>query len=169
MRTRIAAILLAGVAILALGVRATPSSATTATTTYWTITPAGITNELPASLFTLTDTLTGGTVDCPSGEPQIYWPHHGPWPGPLLGTVTQYSFGTCTDQLGQSLTLTEGGPSWDVNLNSYDAATGVTTGTITGINVSVSGSGCSAIIDGTSPDAYNGHVADTFTNGTNTM
>jgi hypothetical protein len=169
MRTRMAAILLAGVAILAFGVRVTPSSATTATTIYWTVTPAGTTVGIPASMFTLTDTLTGGTVDCPSGEPVVYWPHHGPWPGPLLGNVTQYSFGTCTDQLGQSLNLTEGGPSWDVNLNSYDAATGVTTGTVTGINISVAGSGCSATIDGTSPGADNGQVTDTFTNSTNTL
>src|ERR1700722_15943371 len=85
MRTRIAAILLA-VAILAFGVRAPPSSAPTATTTYWTITPAGTTLGIPASMFTLTDTLTGGTVDCPSGEPVITGPTTDPGPDLSWGT-----------------------------------------------------------------------------------
>jgi hypothetical protein len=112
----------------------------------------------------MTDGATGGVVDCPDYVPPYVFnfPHH--WPP--LGSVTEISFGNCTDSLGQTLTLTAGGLPWGLNAVSYNSGTGVTTGTVTGIDISVSGSGCSATIDGTSAGADNGQVADTYTNGT---
>jgi hypothetical protein len=55
---------------------------------------------------------------------------------------------------------------WYLNAISYNAATGVTSGTLSGIDVSVSGSDCNAEVDGTAAGADNGTVKWTYSNST---
>lgn len=162
MHARLAAICLTGTAVLALIASAASSSATPATTT-WTVTPGGVTTGT-TSAFTLTDAGTGGSVSCPD---DIVWNphHHGPNP---YGSVTQLSLGSCTGA-GQALTVTAGALPWEVNGTSYNPARGETSGNITGIHATVSGTACQATVDGTTAGADNGQVTYIYTNSTDQM
>ena len=66
-------------------------------------------------------------------------------------------------------TLTASHLPWRLNAVSFDSATGVTTGTITGIHAAFSGLGCSGVADGTGPAKNNGKVAVTYTNSTGVL
>jgi hypothetical protein len=59
--------------------------------------------------------------------------------------------------------------SWTVKPGSVNSATGTTTGTLTGIHASMSGAGCTAVVDGTGATAHNGTVTITYTNSTHTL
>ncbi len=59
--------------------------------------------------------------------------------------------------------------AWKLNASSYNKATGVTTGTITGIHIAVKNSICSAVVDGTSGTAHNGMVSVTYSNKTRAL
>jgi hypothetical protein len=161
MRIRLAAILLAGTASLALIASATSSSAITTQTTTWTVTPGGSATGV-TSLLTLTDSVTGSDISCPDDVP-YYLHHHGPNP---YGTIEGVDLGTCTGPLELSFTIEAAALPWDLNGTSYNPGTGVTTGTVTGIHLTVSGSSCNFSVDGTSAGADNGQVADTYTNST---
>jgi hypothetical protein len=163
MRTRLAAILLAGAAALAFTGSAVSSSATTTTTT-WTVTPGGNATGM-ANEITLTDATSGSTVSCPDYD-YPYFHHHGPNP---YGTINSFSLGTCTGPLGLTLILTPSALPWDLNGTSYNPTTGVTAGTVTGIHATLSGSSCSLTIDGTSSGADNGEITDSFSNSTNQL
>jgi hypothetical protein len=83
------------------------------------------------------------------------------------GTVTATSASGCS-VLGFTITITPGHLPWHLNLVSYNAAKGVTTGTLTGIhiNFAVPKIGCTAVVDGTKATAGNGSVVVTYTNKT---
>jgi hypothetical protein len=165
MRARLAAILLTGTAALALMGSAATSSATTTTTTTWTVTPGGTVTG--SARFAVTDATTGSAFSCPDDIDGNY-PFHRPGPNPY-GYITGLSLGGCTGPLGLTFVLTANALPWAQNGTSYNPGTGVTTGTITGIHATLSGSSCSAVVDGTSPGADNGQVTDTYTNGTAKM
>jgi hypothetical protein len=55
---------------------------------------------------------------------------------------------------------------WQVNLSAYDAATGVVRGTVSHIQLTLSGHGCKAVIDGTRATASNGRVRFQYTDST---
>jgi hypothetical protein len=86
-------------------------------------------------------------------------------------TLTDTSTGnklTCTSSKATGTVKTGTGP-WKLNAVSYNSGTGATTGTITGIHAALTGSGCSAIVDGTSATANNGMVKGTYTNSTHKL
>jgi hypothetical protein len=85
-------------------------------------------------------------------------------PGGSLGSITQAGFSNCTGSLSMAFTVTAGGLPWSLNGASYTS--GVTQGSITGIHLALSGSDCSATVDGTSGTADNGTVKITYTNST---
>ncbi len=162
MRARIATALLTGVAFLTLIAGATSSSATPTATAEWTVTPGG--NAVgTTSAFTLADLNTGNTIRCPDSFPVHLRPH---WPNPY-GTVTGLALSSCTSSLGLTFTLTANALPWNLNGTSFSA--GVTTGTINGIDLTLSSSLCHAVVDGTSAGADNGQVTNTFTNSTDKM
>jgi hypothetical protein len=66
-------------------------------------------------------------------------------------------FNECSGPFGLSFEVTQVG-DWALNGGSYDAATGVTTGTIDGITADIVGPGCNATVTG--------FVNVTYTNGT---
>ena len=87
--------------------------------------------------------------------------------GAGIGSFTSQTFATCR-AIDGAFTLTAGHLPWHLNAVSFKSATGVTTGTITGVHVLLSNSTipCSAIIDGTSATADNGKVKVTYRNST---
>ncbi|HEY1916778.1 MAG TPA: hypothetical protein VGH27_14495 [Streptosporangiaceae bacterium] len=65
------------------------------------------------------------------------------------------------------LTVVANGLPWKLKATSYDVGAGVTTGTITGIDLTINGAlVCSAVLDGTAAGADNGGIRFTYTNST---
>jgi hypothetical protein len=76
-----------------------------------------------------------------------------------IGSITAMSFS------GGCHTLTASRLPWRVNAISYTAASGATTGTITGIHLVFTDPGfCEFVVDGTGATAGNGRVRFTYTN-----
>jgi hypothetical protein len=93
------------------------------------------------------------------------------------GSLTSAGFGQCTLPHGLPLKVTLAGFPWHVNLQSYNAAKGITTGTLTGMHlgirtaVSVGGITftCSALADGTGADTHTGSLAADYSNRTGVL
>jgi hypothetical protein len=85
--------------------------------------------------------------------------------GAGLGTIKTAAFTGCTIATVAITVATHGLP-WKLNATSYNAGTGVTTGTITGIDLVATAPGCSATLDGTAAGANNGKTKITYTNST---
>src|SRR5262249_40219080 len=66
-------------------------------------------------------------------------------------------------------TLTATDLPWHVNLTSYNATTGVATGNLSHAQLKLAGSGCRAVIDGTSGTASDGIIRFTYTTSTATL
>ena len=91
--------------------------------------------------------------------------------------MTSAGFGQCTLPDGLPLKVTLAGFPWHVNLQSYDAASGITTGTLTGVHLGISTARrvgsvsltCSALADGTGADAHDGSLAATYSSKTGVL
>jgi hypothetical protein len=163
MHKRISALVLSGAAVaLTLGLSVTSASATTAKT--WTVTPGGnITGT--SGTTTLKDTTTGNSLTCKSSSTSATLKSGSGLSGTGLGSVTALSFKTCTGPLSLTFTVSVGNLPYVLSATKYKS--GVTTGTISGIHATLSGSDCSAVVDGaTSGTADNGKVTVTYTNST---
>jgi len=165
MRKLIGTGLVATAVALTVGLGATSSVATTATT--WTVQPGGsITGK--ASHPTLKDTATGTVVTCQkmttSGSAKSGSGLTNP-----LGRVTSVTFTTCTGPAGVALTVTASASKthpWPLDALTYSS--GVTHGQLHGIMGSLSGAGCTATVAGpiaTTP----GTVSGTYTNSTHVL
>lgn len=137
--------------------------------TTWTVSPGGaFTASLaPGTTATLTDTTTNNSITCSVGTAGGSLRSGSGLSGTGIGTITSGSFGSsanrCSGPLGSSWTVTlTSGTTWQVNAVSFDAASGVTNGMITGVDTTISGSSffgsCSARATGT--------VSGTYTNST---
>jgi hypothetical protein len=173
MRTPLAAVLFAATAILAGGLSATSSFASTSQP--WTITPGGPTTAT-ATVVTLADPATGGALSCADGDAHpndaddewavgfsssgqpIYNPH-------ALGPVDQMTYAPCVSPAGAPATLTGDSLPWQLHGGSYTPASGVTRGTIKNVKLTLDGDGCSAIIQSPSQTTP-GTVRYTYTNST---
>jgi hypothetical protein len=165
MRTRLAMFLLPPVAAaLAIGLSA--ASAVAATT--WTVKPGSVINAKSGTTI-LKDTTTGTTLTCTSSAANTTLRSGSGLPGTAIGSVTAISFTGCTGPLHLAFTVTASALPWHINAASFNSATGTTTGTLTGIHASMSGAGCTAVVDGTSATAHNGTVTITYTNSTHTL
>jgi hypothetical protein len=89
--------------------------------------------------------------------------------GAGIGSITSATFSNCVWVLSYTFTLTSSGLPWQLNVRQYDPSTGVTTGTITGIHITIAGSDCGAVVDGTGANADNGQVDVTYTNSTHKL
>ncbi|GEM_PF-1004504 len=126
----------------------------------WTVTPGGsFTAKSGPAIFT--DTVSGAVINCVSANMTGSLKSGSGLPGKGLGTVKSLTFVTCT-LAGASVSMSSGPVAWLLNAVSYKL--GVMHGTITGIHFAITGSGCSAVVDGTGATARNGHVKITFTN-----
>jgi hypothetical protein len=83
--------------------------------------------------------------------------------GAGVGSITSAALTGCS--LGKvPVKVAVHGLPWSLDATGYTAATGVVTGTISGIDLVAAGSGCSATLDGTAADAGNGLAAISYTN-----
>ncbi len=89
--------------------------------------------------------------------------------GSHIGSVASISFNSCAGPLGITFTVTSSRLPWHLNTVSFNSSTGVTTGTTSRIHAVLSGSTCTATVDGTSPTKNNGKVAVTYTNSTGVL
>ena len=88
-------------------------------------------------------------------------------PGAKIASITAWSFGPC-DFGGQQFYTVENDSAlfpYPLNAESYDAASGETTATVTGIAGDMMGTGCSLTIGGTT-DMTTGQVETVYTNST---
>jgi hypothetical protein len=165
MLKRISAITVAGGAAIALLSAATPSFATTATT--YTVTPGGaVTGK--ATKPTLKDTKSGTVLTCTSSATSATLKKGSGLSGSGIGSITKLSFTSCTGPLSFSFTVALSKLPYKLNVTGATSSAGVTKGTITGIAATVSGSGCSMTVGGTTATAT-GTVDGTYTNSTGVL
>jgi len=161
MRKHLTAVLLSsGAAALALGIGATAAMATTAAT--WTLTPGGAVNGA-AGVTKLLDTTTHQTLTCKSSATKATLKHGSGQTNPI-GSITSVTFSSCTGPGGLAFTVATSASTttpWHLTGNTFSG--GVTHGKITGIKASLSGSGCSATVAGTTATST-GTVTGTYTN-----
>ena len=119
------------------------------------------------------DTTAGQTAPCYRSTVQLRLKAGKKLAGSDVGSVTSAGFGECSLPGGTPLKVTLAGFPWHVNLRSYHAAKGITTGTLTGLHIGISisflGFKCSALADGTGADAHTGSLAATYSNKTGVL
>ena len=164
-----AALLIAATAILAASTAVTPSSANTATT--WTVAPGG--NAVAKSgVIRLTDTKTKKAGVCASSTVDGNLKAGTGLPGTGIGSVTAATFRTCTGPAKVPFTVKASDLPWTISFASYDPATGVVRGTVSGIRVVITATAettCSAVVNGTAGSTADGVIGATYTDGTGTL
>jgi hypothetical protein len=131
------------VAVLALG--AAPALAST-----WTVTHGGTAIRFSGKLV-IQDVTTGESVTCPTSAAALALLNGTGLSGTNIGTLSSVAFGGCSGLLGFSVSVTVTG-TWDLNAGSYSG--GVTTGTITNVDLTISSTVCEATIMGTADFSY---------------
>jgi hypothetical protein len=149
-------------AVVAASLAAAPALAATT----WTIQPGGSITAMSSGRFTFIDHTTGTATACLSATVSGTLKHGSGLPGSRVGSLSAVSIGRCSGAGGPQYTLQPTDLPWHVNLSSYDAATGVVTGTVSHLQITLSGNGCTAVIDGTSGTASDGRVRFTYTDST---
>jgi hypothetical protein len=136
----------------------------------WTISKGGLAVAV-AQTITVNDTTVKLSISCYLSTMKLDLKSGKKLPGSDAGTMSAAVFGECTLPKGLPLKVAVAGLPWHVNLRSYDAADGVTSGTLTGMHVglSVPEIGCTALGDGTAADAHDGSLAATYSNKTGTL
>lgn len=131
----------------------------------WTGSPGGVI-KAKSTKITLQDTSTGTSLNCKSSVASGTLQAGSGLSGTGIGSVTALNFSNCTGPAGLTFNMTASASDsnpWPLNANSYKATTGVTTGTITTVDATVTGSGCTATVVG--PDTTSpGQVQATYTN-----
>ena len=157
---KVSSVLLIGATALLLG--ATTASADPITPGTWSVSPGGVINAT-AGVTVLTDVDTGTQLTCDTStltDASLVTSATG---SPAqLGTLPAGSVGfqNCSGPFGLTFDVTHVG-EWALNGVTYDPATGVTTGTLSGIEANLSGFACSATVTGT--------VDGTFDNNTGVL
>jgi hypothetical protein len=151
-----------GAAVLAAALGAAPALAATT----WTIQPGGAITATSGTV-ALKDHKTGTVFVCRGSSTASGTLRHGSGlPGSRVGSLSAVGIPRCIAGGGLQLIPQATDLPWHVNLSSYDAATGVVTGTVSHLQISMSFAGCSAVIDGTSGTASDGLVRFTYTDST---
>jgi hypothetical protein len=150
--------LTAGAVALVVGLTAAPSLASTATT--WNVSPGGAVSLIQSGRFTLADITTGHSIVCARTKGTGQFRSGSGLRGTGIGSVSALSVSQCTGPGGLTFTMTPRHLPWALNATSYDPAitAGTVTGTISGLHVALSGTGCQATVDGTSATADNGQT-----------
>jgi hypothetical protein len=138
-----------------IGLTAGPALAAT-----WTVSPGGAVTAVSGTT-TLIDTQTLMGVSCGPSTAQGSLTAGTGLSGVGIGKITSLTFTHCDN----GATLTAGAFPWHLNALSYNSLAMVTTGTITGIHITLTG-GCNAVFDGTGPGAHNGLVNVKYSNST---
>jgi hypothetical protein len=163
MLKRISALAVAGGSALAL-VATTPSFATAAAT--WTVKPGG--SATASGSAQVKDSNTGTVAKCTKLKLNTTLKKGSGLSGSHIGKITGPSSAFSGCSIGTiAVTVVASGFPWFLNASSFSS--GVTTGTITGIHLKASATGCSAILDGTGASADNGKVKVKYTNSTGVL
>src|ERR1700690_3787820 len=126
----------------------------------WTISPGGAFSGALVGSWVLADTSSGASVTCTASSLSGNL-LSGTVPGPVVGSVgPPVSLGGCTGQgLAFTVTAVPGNFPWTLRaLTLTGPAPGVMHGTLTRIALTLSGPGCSAVVNGTSATALNGRA-----------
>jgi len=167
-RTRLTgSILLTGAATaLVIGVSVGAAVAVNAT---WTVKPGG-TVTATAGTTTLTDTTTHNTLKCTSSKATTTLKKGSGLSGTGIGSITKLSFSGCTGPLGIAAVVTPNNLPYKLNATSFNATSGTTTGSITGIDTKIVGGPCTVTVDGSgSTPNHTGKVKVTYTNSTHKL
>lgn len=147
-------------AALLIGASVAPAMAAAPT---WTVKPGGvITGKTTKTI--LRDSKTGVVLTCTSSVTKATLKKGSHLSGAGIGVVTAIGFTNCTGPVGLKFTVKTSHLPWKLNTVSYNKVTRIATGTITGIHATLSGSGCSAAIDGTGAKKDNGMVRVMYSN-----
>ena len=175
MRVRIFGLTLAGAAALALGLGTASSAALSsaalssaaATAMTWTVRPGGAITAT-AGKTTLKDTTTGSVLICKSARMSGTLKGGSGLAGTSIGSVTTAAY-NCPSPILPPFRLTARGLPWHLNLASYDAAAGVSRGTISHLKLVLTGPSCSAVVNGTGGTTPDGVLAVSYASKTGTM
>ncbi|MER5635385.1 hypothetical protein ABT095_00315 [Kitasatospora sp. NPDC002227] len=143
----------------------TAGSATAAGT--WTATPGGAWTAKATSP-KLLDTRTGTQLTCSSSSAAGTLQSGSGLSGTGISSITSVSWTSCTGPLGITFSVTPNGLPWALNAVSYNATTGVTTGTLTGVKAHISGAGCTADFAGPT-STTSATLAGSYSNSTHTL
>lgn len=164
MSNRYARILVAGGAAVLGAALGGPAALAAATAPTWTVQPGG--TVATAGALTLTDAKDGVSDTCTSSTMAATLKAGSGLPGSGIGSISMAAFRGCGHIA--STDLRPLGLPWHLNLGSYDAATGVSRGTIRHVKlafVPVPGA-CTATVNGSSGGTPDGVVAVTYANQT---
>jgi hypothetical protein len=161
------ALLTAAAAATAIGFSASPALAAGS----WTVGPetsgpVDFTADSTTSLV-LTDNNTGTQLTCTSSSGTGDAQYGSGQDSDGIANVDSLDFTSCSGPGGITFTVGTSGFPWSLNAESYDGASGVTTGTITDVVASLSGPLCSADVAGSVPMTYSndGTLSPTGGNG----
>ena len=135
--------------------------------TTWTVRPGGPVS-LKSGRFMLKDARNGLSLICLSSALGGTLKAGSGLSGTTIGSITAVTFTNCSVPLGPGFTLRARDLPWHLNVSSYDATTGVVTGSISHFQMTLrfAGVSCTAVIAGTSGTASDGIVKFTYTNST---
>lgn len=136
--------------------------------TLWTVRPGGLIS-MKSGKFVLKDTTTAQALTCQSSALSGTLKGGSGLPGTGIGSITTVGFTNCTSPLGFRFTLQARDLPWHLNFSSYNATTGVVTGSLSHLQMKLSFPGCTAVIDGTSGTASDGSVRVSYTNSTGVL
>lgn len=178
MHVRYRTFLLSGITVLltvgltasaayAAGGSAHPAGGHRTSTATWSVSLSAQTGG--AARVGLTDRTTGNKIKCNAQFNYSFTQRMG-LPSDIA-TLTSVSFGNCTLPGGAAITLTSNTATLPMTALSFNGRRnlGVTTGEFTGIDVSLSSSGCSGILDGTAAGANNGTIPYRYYNNPNLL
>jgi hypothetical protein len=149
MRPRMGAFLLAGgAAALALGLSTATSLAATAAPT-WTVSPGGSFTGAQSGKVSITDTVTHKSVVCMKTTAAGSFKSGSGLSGTGIGSLTALSLTSCTDAKGLAFTATASALPWAINATKFVSSVATTYGTVTGAQIALAATGCSATIAGT--------------------
>src|SRR5215472_5299340 len=132
MSNRYARILIAGAAAVLFAALGGPAALAAATATTWTVRPGGAITATAGSL-TLTDTKAGVSDTCTSSAMSGTLKAGSGLPGSGIGSISMAALRCCGHICSPDLAAH--GLPWHLNLVSYDAATGVSGGTISHLKI----------------------------------
>jgi hypothetical protein len=151
--------------VLATGLATSPSFATAAST--WTVKPGGSFSGSSGQVAITNKTTKRPPITCPSSSMSGKIKSGSGLAGANIASITAWSFGLCGVEGSLPLPLTFGAFPYDLNAQSYDAASGETTATLTGI-VGILNGFCTVRIAGTS-SATPGEIKAVYTNSTHKL
>jgi hypothetical protein len=157
------------ISVVAAGAGAGPVLAATPT---WTVKPGGVVKASSVNLGITDTTKAQAGAPLPTichSSVKVKLKSGKGLNGSSIGSVTSASFTDCKWVLGFVLTLKAAHIPWHLNAQSYDKATGTTSGTITGIHIAITGPTCSVVVDGTGSGKDDGRIGFRYVNKTHKL